>query len=907
MDQSIDRRMSKEDRAIFHPPEQSFGTVAGEVRGEEMAKGIGMGQPGDSSSSDSESDDEEEEESAEESDAQEDIAEQLDEYFNKTPQPAEAKVVAAPEVQQPAVTATRKTTLPLPGFMRRGTAASKSSLLLVPPRHPISKSILVLTSHRPYPLLYLREQRLLRRKRRGSSSSPGGRRRQKSRKSRDGAYTFQSGGADDVLGLVFLEIKGADDLPRYKNMTRTGFDMDPFVIISFGQKVFRTRRAESKYQICYNIFDWDKLTSNDSIGETKLDLSELLSIASKPSLETGLFPVKGDSLVGDDFKEFTLPITIKSDMEKSSPKLKIRAKFTPYEALRQQFWRQWIKQYDIDNSGTISYVELFSMLDALGSTLSKNTITTFFTRFGKSESDSLTVDELIICLEEQIAKPNNEKRPVDNDAFESGLQTPDVNNPGGFGQVTGSPEFERQQLDYVGEQLRNASAVEELKASNATDTSASLRPLNAGEEIVNAATGETLKAPPNQPHLRQDSTSSSTSNEGLSSSADEADDSVERVINIKFCPLCQKPRLNSKAELDIVTHLAICASQDWKTVDKIMVGNFVTASQAHRKWFTKVISKVSSGSYRLGANNANIIVQDRRTGQLLEEKMQVYVRLGIRLLYKGLGSNRMEGARIRNMLESMSFKQGIKYDDPESAKGIEAFIAFHNLDMNEVLDPLPSFKTFNEFFYRKLKPDARPVDEPDNPNILVSGADCRCMVFPTINDATNLWIKGREFSLGRLFGDKFKDGLSKYEGGALVIFRLAPQDYHRYHSPVDGVIGPQVKIAGQYYTVNPMAIRSAIDVYGENVRLVMPIQSPQFGQVMVCHIGAMLVGSICMTAKEGDHIKRGDETGYFAFGGSTIVIVFEKNTVQFDQDLIDNSKQCIETLVRVGMKIGRRI
>jgi phosphatidylserine decarboxylase len=102
----------------------------------------------------------------------------------------------------------------------------------------------------------------------------------------------------------------------------------------------------------------------------------------------------------------------------------------------------------------------------------------------------------------------------------------------------------------------------------------------------------------------------------------------------------------------------------------------------------------------------------------------------------------------------------------------------------------------------KLKPDARPVEMPDDQTRLVSGADCRLMAFETISEATKLWIKGREFTVARLLGDAYKDQVERYEGGALVIFRLAPQDYHRFHSPVDGTIGPMTYIAGEYYTVN---------------------------------------------------------------------------------------------------------
>src|SRR5258708_2975660 len=192
----------------------------------------------------------------------------------------------------------------------------------------------------------------------------------------------------------------------------------------------------------------------------------------------------------------------------------------------------------------------------------------------------------------------------------------------------------------------------------------------------------------------------------------------------------------------------------------------------------------------------------------------------------------------RGLLKSLSIKQGIKYDSPESACEIPAFIEFHKLNVNEILDPLPSFgtsisnphpalcdpllETFNQFFYRlgpvpclffacphwdcflarKLKPAARPVETPDDPNRLVSGGDCRLMAFETTSEATKLWIKGREFTVARLLGDAYKGQAERYVGGALVIFRLAPQDYHRFHSPVDGTIGPMTYISGEYYTVN---------------------------------------------------------------------------------------------------------
>ncbi|KAG6863879.1 hypothetical protein C0991_002481 [Blastosporella zonata] len=258
----------------------------------------------------------------------------------------------------------------------------------------------------------------------------------------------------------------------------------------------------------------------------------------------------------------------------------------------------------------------------------------------------------------------------------------------------------------------------------------------------------------------------------------------------------------------------------------------------------------------------------------------------------------------RRLLKSLSIKQGNKYDAPQSAADIPGFIEFHGLNMDEILEPLDSFKTFNQFFFRKLKPSARPIESPDDPYRLVSAADCRLMTFATVDDATRLWIKGREFSVARLLGDVYRGEAEKYRGGALAIFRLAPQDYHRFHSPVEGTVGAMSLVAGEYYTVNPQAIRSSLDVYGENVRKIVPIDSPQFGRVMAVCIGAMMVGSIKTTVEEGEHVYRGQEFGFFAFGGSTIVVLFEKDRVEWDEDLLINGRASLETLVRVGSGIG---
>ena len=252
---------------------------------------------------------------------------------------------------------------------------------------------------------------------------------------------------------------------------------------------------------------------------------------------------------------------------------------------------------------------------------------------------------------------------------------------------------------------------------------------------------------------------------------------------------------------------------------------------------------------------------------------------------------------VRKMLKTMSIKQGKKFDDPASAREIQGFINFHQLDMSEVLKPIEDFKNFNEFFYRELKPGARPASAPNNPKIIVSPADCRSVVFNTVDESTRVWIKGRDFSIEHLLNPAYPEDVKRFTGGALGIFRLAPQDYHRFHIPVDGVLDKPKLIAGEYYTVNPMAIRSALDVYGENVRFCVPINSVAHGRVMVICVGAMMVGSTKITRKAGENVKRAEELGYFKFGGSTILLLFEPGVMKFDADLVDNGSSALETLV----------
>jgi phosphatidylserine decarboxylase len=297
----------------------------------------------------------------------------------------------------------------------------------------------------------------------------------------------------------------------------------------------------------------------------------------------------------------------------------------------------------------------------------------------------------------------------------------------------------------------------------------------------------------------------------------------------------------------------------------------------------------------------------RGTDTRIFESMPIYARLGMHLLFYGKEQVKILGnKKVEHILQEQSIKEGKIYDSPESAKSIPSFIKAYNLQVDELLNPdISSYKTFNEFFYRKLKPGARPVQNDADPNALCSAADSRLTVFQTFDLAKEFWVKGRNFTVPNLL-DISPDEAVKFDGASVAIFRLAPADYHRFHSPIDCIVGDTHHIPGQYYTVNPQAVNEpGFDVFTANTRSVLYLTHKQTGlPVAFVAIGALLVGSIAFTAKKGQEVKRGEELGYFAYGGSTVVAVLPPGVIEFDEDLIRNSKQSIETLMKVGYSLG---
>lgn len=380
----------------------------------------------------------------------------------------------------------------------------------------------------------------------------------------------------------------------------------------------------------------------------------------------------------------------------------------------------------------------------------------------------------------------------------------------------------------------------------------------------------------------------------------------ERESLISSCPVCGE-NLGKFDRLNGMIHLTLCFDEG--NGNQTLTGGFLTDKQASYGWMFKLSEWVHFSSYDVGLNSgssaSHIVVYDRRSKRLVEEIIAGKIILSMRAIYQSKVGLALIDSGAKDLLQKMSEKQGKRMNSPESAKDIPKFLEVFKdqIKLDEVKYPIEQFKTFNEFFTRELKPGARPIASEEHEEVAVCAADSRLMAFNSIDDSLRFWIKGRKFSVGGLLGNA--ESLGNFRNGCLVIFRLAPQDYHRFHFPVSGTIEEFFDIPGCLYTVNPIAVNSKYcNVFTENKRVVALISTPKFGKVAFVAIGATMVGSIKFLRKKGEDVKKGEEFGYFAFGGSTVICVFEKDVIQIDEDLLANSERSLETLVSVGMTLG---
>lgn len=234
-----------------------------------------------------------------------------------------------------------------------------------------------------------------------------------------------------------------------------------------------------------------------------------------------------------------------------------------------------------------------------------------------------------------------------------------------------------------------------------------------------------------------------------------------------------------------------------------------------------------------------------QTGKYEREQQPLLKKLKLLLLFNPLTEWIDTTHAMRLYLHTTSLKQGKKEATAESRRQIRDFIAQYDINMAEFTPSDPDqYATFEDFFARKHAPGTRPIDAPDDAGHAVAVADSRVVAYPSVAETARLWIKGRDFSIAALVMDT--DLAARFAGGgaAVASFRLSPQDYHRYHSPVAGRVRLFRSVPGDYYQVDAIALRSRVDILTRNRRQYVVIETERFGDVLFVAIGATDVGSV---------------------------------------------------------------
>ena len=279
--------------------------------------------------------------------------------------------------------------------------------------------------------------------------------------------------------------------------------------------------------------------------------------------------------------------------------------------------------------------------------------------------------------------------------------------------------------------------------------------------------------------------------------------------------------------------------------------------------------------------NGELLVTNEKQNRLLS------------VLYGTVGGRILLGLLTAPVLSKIA---GAFMDSPASKPLIKPFIRRSGIDMSEYEER--RFRSYNDFFTRRIKPEKRPVDL--DPEHLISPCDSKLTVYH-IDRRSIFRIKGSHYRISDLLRNKFMS--DRFSGGLCLIFRLEVDDYHRYCYIDDGLKTDNTFIGGELHTVNPIALEK-YNIYKRNSREYTLIHTQNFGDVVQVEVGAMLVGRIC-NRHGAASVRRGQEKGKFEFGGSTIVMLLEKGAAEIDPDIMKNSSEGFETVVKYGEKIGR--
>lgn len=255
---------------------------------------------------------------------------------------------------------------------------------------------------------------------------------------------------------------------------------------------------------------------------------------------------------------------------------------------------------------------------------------------------------------------------------------------------------------------------------------------------------------------------------------------------------------------------------------------------------------------------------------------------------------------IKKKMTSRIF--GYYCDRAISKQKIEQFVDEFKIDMTRFEVPEKGFNNFNEFFYRKLKKEKTLIASDETS--FISPCDGKILAYENLDIKKLIQIKGITYSLAELIGRDSLD--SSYAEGSCLIVRLSPANYHRFHFVDHGTCSPTTRIKGFYYSVNPTSLNRINKIFCSNKREWSILNSRNFGEILYVEVGATFVGSIIQTYPSNQKVNKGDEKGYFKFGGSTVLLFLKKGSLKIDKDIIEQTAKGTECSVRMGERIGSK-
>ena len=358
--------------------------------------------------------------------------------------------------------------------------------------------------------------------------------------------------------------------------------------------------------------------------------------------------------------------------------------------------------------------------------------------------------------------------------------------------------------------------------------------------------------------------------------------------------------------LNLVEHVRTANLQLHPEVEKL--GNLIKNDPVLRMNFTMAIEQATEAGHKLGYSNIDELMQLINGVMTMSPSFDTSALVGcplnaildwIMCAPAGFEAFRSPAlnAQMKKVLNTwgafLSSEASCKYLNTESPKGWFSPEAFETIKMNEFQydksKPHWGFTSWNDFFTRKFKPGERPVAEPENSKVITSACESTpYAIEQNVKLSDTFWIKSQPYSLKDIFTAPKVSLAEKFIGGTVYQAFLSAYNYHCWHAPVSGNILDVYLVEGTYYSeaesegqdpAGPNNSEGYITAVATRMVIVIDCDDKSLGQIACVFVGMAEVSSCVSVVKIGHHVKKGDEIGYFQFGGSTYCMIFQKDVV----------------------------